>query len=59
MLKYPMLTQMNQVLGKGAYKVVYKAIDREEGYEVAWNTCQVPPAHQDHQGRIHGAIPGN
>ena len=32
---------MNQVLGKGAYKIVYKAIDREEGYEVAWNTCQV------------------
>jgi hypothetical protein len=32
---------MNLVLGKGAYKIVYKAIDREEGYEVAWNTCQV------------------
>ncbi|KAI8915801.1 kinase-like domain-containing protein [Gorgonomyces haynaldii] len=32
--------KMNQVLGKGAYKVVYKAIDREEGIEVAWNTCQ-------------------
>jgi hypothetical protein len=35
------LTQMNQILGKGAYKVVYKAIDKEEGFEVAWNTCQV------------------
>ncbi|KAJ3295889.1 signal transducing kinase of the PAK [Borealophlyctis nickersoniae] len=33
--------KLNQILGKGAYKVVYKAIDREEGYEVAWNTCQV------------------
>ncbi|RKP03232.1 hypothetical protein CXG81DRAFT_5047, partial [Caulochytrium protostelioides] len=32
--------KLNQILGKGAYKVVYKAIDREEGYEVAWNTCQ-------------------
>lgn len=32
--------QMNVVLGKGAYKVVYKAIDKEEGIEVAWNTCQ-------------------
>eukprot|EP00842_Homolaphlyctis_polyrhiza_P001660 jgi/Hompol1/2495/HPOL_002930-RA len=31
---------LNQILGKGAYKVVFKAIDREEGYEVAWNTCQ-------------------
>lgn len=29
------------MLGKGAYKVVYKGIDREEGYEVAWNTSQV------------------
>ena len=59
---------MNQVLGKGAYKVVYKAIDREEGYEVAWNTCAVhahPQPRQltwmdtDNKGRIHGAIPGN
>ena len=32
--------KLNRLLGKGAYKVVYKAIDREEGYEVAWNTCQ-------------------
>lgn len=35
------IMKMNQVLGKGAYKIVFKAIDREEGYEVAWNTCQV------------------
>lgn len=33
--------RLNALLGKGAYKVVYKAIDREEGYEVAWNTIQV------------------
>ncbi|KAG0163720.1 hypothetical protein DFQ28_011316 [Apophysomyces sp. BC1034] len=32
--------KLNTLLGKGAYKVVYKAIDREEGYEVAWNTIQ-------------------
>ncbi|KAI8640355.1 kinase-like domain-containing protein [Parasitella parasitica] len=32
--------KLNTLLGKGAYKVVYKAIDREEGYEVAWNTMQ-------------------
>ncbi|KAJ3190011.1 signal transducing kinase of the PAK [Gaertneriomyces sp. JEL0708] len=36
--------KLNQLLGKGAYKVVYKAIDREEGYEVAWNTCQTTKA---------------
>lgn len=28
------------MLGKGAHKVVYKAIDRDEGYEVAWNCFQ-------------------
>lgn len=33
--------RLNALLGKGAFKVVYKAIDREEGYEVAWNTIQV------------------
>ncbi|KAG1456350.1 hypothetical protein G6F55_006557 [Rhizopus delemar] len=32
--------RLNTLLGKGAYKVVYKAIDRDEGYEVAWNTMQ-------------------
>ena len=32
--------RLNTLLGKGAYKVVYKAIDREEGYEVAWNSIQ-------------------
>ncbi|EGF76496.1 hypothetical protein BATDEDRAFT_92667 [Batrachochytrium dendrobatidis JAM81] len=36
--------KLNQILGKGAYKVVYKAIDKEEGYEVAWNTCQTTKA---------------
>ncbi|KAI8806464.1 kinase-like domain-containing protein [Cladochytrium replicatum] len=36
--------KLNQLLGKGAYKVVYKAIDREEGYEVAWNACQTTKA---------------
>ncbi|KAG2184902.1 hypothetical protein INT43_000815 [Umbelopsis isabellina] len=36
--------RLNALLGKGAYKVVYKAIDREEGYEVAWNTIQAMPS---------------
>lgn len=33
--------KLNVILGKGAYKVVWKAIDLEEGVEVAWNSCQV------------------
>lgn len=28
---------MTEVLGRGAYKTVYKAFDEEEGIEVAWN----------------------
>lgn len=36
--------KMNVLLGKGAYKVVYKGLDLEEGYEVAWNTCQTTKA---------------
>lgn len=27
-------------MGKGAYKIVWKALDREEGIEVAWNCLQ-------------------
>lgn len=34
------MLQLNVILGKGAYKVVWKAIDKEEGIEVAWNCCQ-------------------
>lgn len=33
--------RLNTLLGKGAFKIVHKAIDREEGYEVAWNVLQV------------------
>ena len=33
--------RLNTLLGKGAFKVVHKAIDHEEGYEVAWNVLQV------------------
>jgi WNK lysine deficient protein kinase len=44
--------QLNCVLGKGAYKVVYKAIDREEGYEVAWNCFQVRPFYRPSANNI-------
>ncbi|CDS07348.1 hypothetical protein LRAMOSA01297 [Lichtheimia ramosa] len=33
--------RLNTLLGKGAYKVVYKAIDREEGYESANNAKDI------------------
>ncbi|KAI9315364.1 kinase-like domain-containing protein [Dichotomocladium elegans] len=44
--------RMNALLGKGAYKIVYKAIDREEGYEVAWNTVQTAPKGLDKEIEI-------
>ena len=40
--------KLNTFLGKGAFKVVYKAIDREEGYEVAWNVLQVSVCKHHH-----------
>ncbi|KAG0248135.1 Serine/threonine-protein kinase wnk4 [Mortierella polycephala] len=33
--------RLNEVLGEGAYKHVYKAIDQEEGVEVAWNQLRI------------------
>lgn len=33
--------RLNTLLGKGAFKVVHKAMDLEEGYEVAWNVLHV------------------
>ncbi|KAI8047224.1 kinase-like domain-containing protein [Gilbertella persicaria] len=44
--------RLNTLLGKGAYKAVYKAIDREEGYEVAWNTMQATKSI-DHKEMEH------
>ncbi|KAI8342304.1 kinase-like domain-containing protein [Chlamydoabsidia padenii] len=52
--------RLNTLLGKGAYKVVYKAIDREEGYEVAWNVIQAmrTPSNKelDHEIQILKSI---
>ena len=31
------MLQYNEILGRGAFKTVYKAFDEEEGIEVAWN----------------------
>lgn len=33
--------KLNVLLGKGAYKTVWRAVDREEGIEVAWNCITV------------------
>lgn len=33
--------QYEQVLGRGAFKTVYKAFDEDEGIEVAWNQVKV------------------
>ena len=38
---FTLILKLNILLGKGAHKIVYKAIDREEGFEVAWNCFQV------------------
>lgn len=36
-----MLGQFDTVLGRGAFKTVYKGFDEEEGIEVAWNQVRV------------------
>jgi WNK lysine deficient protein kinase len=33
--------QVDQILGRGAFKTVYKGFDEEEGMEVAWNQVRV------------------
>ncbi|CAG8552431.1 5777_t:CDS:10 [Diversispora eburnea] len=38
------INDREEVIEESAYKVVYKAIDREEGYEVAWNCFQTTKA---------------
>ncbi|KAL8141559.1 hypothetical protein V2J09_014591 [Rumex salicifolius] len=34
-------TRSNEILGKGAFKTVYKAFDEVDGIEVAWNKVQI------------------
>lgn len=36
-----MRPQFETVLGRGAFKTVFKAFDEEEGIEVAWNQVKV------------------
>ncbi|OAD79736.1 hypothetical protein PHYBLDRAFT_14390 [Phycomyces blakesleeanus NRRL 1555(-)] len=45
--------RLNTLLGKGAFKVVHKAIDREEGYEVAWNVLQVREREKNNKDIAH------
>lgn len=33
--------QVDQILGRGAFKTVYKGFDEDEGVEVAWNQVRV------------------
>ena len=33
--------QFDQILGRGAFKTVYKGFDEDEGIEVAWNQVRV------------------
>ncbi|KAF9437503.1 hypothetical protein BGZ76_000499 [Entomortierella beljakovae] len=33
--------RLHEVLGEGAYKIVYRAFDQEEGVEVAWNQLRI------------------
>lgn len=36
-----LLVQYEQILGRGAFKTVYKGFDEEEGREIAWNQVRV------------------
>ncbi|CAH9148109.1 unnamed protein product [Cuscuta epithymum] len=36
----------NEILGRGAFKIVYKAFDEMEGIEVAWNQVSIDEAMQ-------------
>jgi hypothetical protein len=40
--------RFNEVLGRGAYKTVYRAYDTKEGLLVAWNTISLAglPKHE-------------
>lgn len=43
--------QYDNVLGRGAFKTVYKAFDEQEGLEVAWNQVKVNDLVQSNSER--------
>lgn len=42
--------RFNEVLGKGAFKTVYKAFDKVDGIEVAWNRIKIDDLMQSRDG---------
>jgi serine/threonine protein kinase len=42
----------NDIVGKGAYKIVYRGYDREKGIDVAWNSIDIGRLEHDHQQLI-------
>jgi WNK lysine deficient protein kinase len=46
----------NELLGRGASKEVYKAFDREEGMEVAWNQLKVDHLSEQSAAKIISEI---
>ena len=53
-----MLVQLDEVLGKGAFKTVYKGFDTQEGTEVAWNLVRLSDLVRQPQerGRLRSEI---
>ena len=39
----------NDIIGKGAYKIVYRGYDRHKGIDVAWNSINIGKLEGDHQ----------
>lgn len=48
----------NEVLGRGAFKTVYKAFDEVEGIEVAWNQVNIDEVMQcpDNLERLYSEV---
>ncbi|KAF8940887.1 Serine/threonine-protein kinase wnk1 [Dissophora ornata] len=48
--------RLTEVLGEGAYKLVYRAFDQEEGVEVAWNQLRIDHLTQKEAQKILSEI---
>ena len=48
--------QYNEILGRGAFKSVYKAYDHEEGIEVAWNKLETQRMPSTEKSRLFAEI---
>ena len=50
------LLQFSELLGRGAFKIVYRGLDRDRGVDIAWNQLNLDQGDQLDHDKIQNEI---